>query len=38
MRKLVGRSESVARLECSSGTWIQMGGYRPEAAVQESSP
>ena len=32
VRKLVGMSVSVARLECSSGTWIQMDGYRPGAA------
>ena len=32
MLELVGRSESVARLECSSGTRIRMDGYRPVAA------
>ena len=32
VRKLVGVSVSAARLECSSGTRIRMGGYRPKAA------
>jgi len=38
VRKLVGRSESVARLECSSGTRIRTGGYRPQADRCETSP
>lgn len=38
MRKWVGMSVLVARLECPSGIVILTDGYRPVAALPESVP